>query len=150
MEIIESDLPGIGKKFVVNLEEGGTVTIVIHHDGNRELYYQKDDQSFVFTMNDEEARTISSILAGAYFRPKHVEDSKYPMGGDIFVTWIKVKKSITLGELKATEKTGCYVAAVIRNGDLIPLNPELLLEEGDTLVVVGNSKSIEELRKMLS
>jgi len=67
MPITESDLPGVGKKFEINLDDGEMV-VVIHNTGKREVFRRPNpdaDSEKVFEFSDDLARTIGSIIGGA-------------------------------------------------------------------------------------
>ena len=40
MTVYESDLPGVGKKFEVDLDDEATLVIVIHNTGKREVCHR--------------------------------------------------------------------------------------------------------------
>jgi len=66
MPITESDLPGVGKKFEIDLDDGEMV-VVIHNTGKREVFRRPTpdaDSEKVFEFSDDLARTIGSIIEG--------------------------------------------------------------------------------------
>jgi len=67
MTVYESDLPGVGKKFEVELENGERLVIVTHNTGKREVYLKADgdaDSEKMFEASDRLARKIGTILEG--------------------------------------------------------------------------------------
>jgi hypothetical protein len=69
MELEETRLPGIGSKFVLPVESGGRLTVILHNDGKRELYWFRrrgdEDPSAVITLDDDEARQLGAVLGVA-------------------------------------------------------------------------------------
>jgi len=67
----ECDLPGVGKKFVLNTYGKQRLAVIIHHEGRRELYIlDRDDEPLAsVVLQDEEARQLGAILGGAYYKP---------------------------------------------------------------------------------
>ena len=81
-EIRECDLPGIGKKFTLELDSGDKLVVVIQFSGEREVFkFMKgsDEPSSVTTLTDEEARQIGSVLSGTYFQPVLEDEQKLMM-----------------------------------------------------------------------
>ncbi len=71
VEVKESDLPGVGKKYVYQTE-GCEVIVTIQNDGRRKLFRRDDpddDAEELLDLNDQEARIIGTLLEGAYFQP---------------------------------------------------------------------------------
>jgi len=55
MTVYESDLPGVGKKFEIELDNGEHLVIVTHNTGKREVYLKADadsDSKKVFEASD--------------------------------------------------------------------------------------------------
>ena len=67
MKIRETDLPGIGKKYVVLLKSGKELVIIIYNTGRREIYLMEDEEpSCVIELTDEEAKEL-----GFWWRVPH-------------------------------------------------------------------------------
>jgi K+/H+ antiporter YhaU regulatory subunit KhtT len=68
-EIQETELPGIGRRFdLAGID--GTVSVVIHHSGRRDMYVREArprDEPTTLALTDHQARQLGAILAGAYF-----------------------------------------------------------------------------------
>ena len=68
-ELHETRLPGIGTKFTIRTGEGSRLTVILHNDGKRELYYFRrgtdDEPRSVITLDDDEARQLGAVLGGA-------------------------------------------------------------------------------------
>ncbi len=155
--ISEVDLPGVGRKYEITTYERDRFTIVIHHSGIREIYIYRDgdpDPLFAVELRDDEARQIGSILAGAFFRPKAVENLEVILQ-ELRIEWFRldarspvVGKSI--GELGIRKRTGVSVIAIIREPESVP-NPsaEEVLHAGDTIVVLGKQEGFEALRRLI-
>ena len=155
MRIKETELPGVGKKYVIELEEGGELTLIIHNTGRRELYLieeEDEEPSCVFSLTEEEARELGFLLAGTTYQT--VGTGKMEMLlKEIVMEWVKVGENSqfvgkTIAELEIRRKTGVSVIAIIRDGAVIP-SPDPYKEKilaGDTLIVVGTR---EQLLKFL-
>ena len=73
IEVRETRLPGVGKKFTMRTHLGEDVCAVVHIDGRRELYYRPDpdeDADAVIVLSDEEAHELGAILGGVGYRPE--------------------------------------------------------------------------------
>ncbi|MDQ1273559.1 MAG: TrkA domain protein, partial [Planctomycetota bacterium] len=97
-EIKECDLPGIGKKFTLELDSDDKLVVVIHSSGEREVFKfikDNDEPTSVTTLTDEEARQIGAILSGTYFQPVIEEEQKLAMK-NVTMEWIKIEFNSTL------------------------------------------------------
>ncbi|MGH3369257.1 MAG: hypothetical protein ACRDPR_04590, partial [Nocardioidaceae bacterium] len=74
-DVVEIPLPGIGQRYDVRAVEGGTVTVVIHHSGRRDVYLldERDEPKASVALTDSQARSLGAILGGAYFKPAVIE-----------------------------------------------------------------------------
>ncbi len=83
MECKEIDLPGVGKKYAINTDDGERMTIIIHTTGHREIYLFDKGADFpkaAVRLDDEEARQVGAILSGAFFQPVPSEDLETLLG----------------------------------------------------------------------
>lgn len=155
MNFKETDLPGIGKKYILQLANGQDVAIIIHLSGKREIFYfddPDDDPQFHFVMNEEEAQLLGSVLLGSYFKPEQ-EKQKELLMGKLSIEWVTIEKSCSLVgksilQSEIRKLTGVTIIAIIRNKESIinPL-PDELIKEKDVLVVVGNREQTKLFNK---
>ncbi len=149
--IKECDLPGIGKKFTLELDSGDKLVVVIHFSGEREVFKftkDNDEPSSVTTLTDEEARQIGAILSGTYFQPV-MEDEQKLMMKNVTMEWIKITDDSALAnkkleELNIRKITGVSITTIIRGETVIP-NPRSseVLKPQDTVIIIGNNEQIK-------
>ena len=93
IDLRETRLPGIGVKYGFRLDAGGRISLILHNDGKRELYWFRrahdEDPTAVITLDDDEARQLGALLGGAYERPKIVEDLEMALG-ELQIEWVAV------------------------------------------------------------
>lgn len=150
-EIKECDLPGIGKKFTLELDSGDKLVVVIHSSGEREVFKftkDNDEPTSVTTLSDEEARQIGTILSGTYFQPV-IEDEPKLMMKNVTMEWIKIVPDSILAnkkieELDIRKTTGVSITTIIRGETVIP-NPSSseIIKPQDTLIIIGNNEQIK-------
>ncbi|KTG07935.1 potassium transporter TrkA [Haloprofundus marisrubri] len=156
MTVYESDLPGVGKKFEVELNDGSQLVIVIHNTGKRELYLRESpdaDSDKLFELSDRLSRQVGTIMEGAYFQPIRTETIDTVLSDDTLIEWVKLSAESplvgkTLAESHVRQRVGVSVIAVQRGDETIS-NPEadLTLQEGDTLVVIGGQDACREFQE---
>ncbi|PCR89352.1 cation:proton antiporter regulatory subunit [Natrinema ejinorense] len=158
MTVYESDLPGVGKKFEVELEDGERLVIVTHNTGKREVYLKPDgdaDGEKIFEASDRLARKIGTILEGAYFQPVQAEQVETMLSDDTYLEWYGVAESAefagqSLAESNIRDRTGVSIVAIQRGEELIsPPTPETVLEVGDTVVVIGDREDCAQFENLL-
>jgi TrkA domain protein len=155
----ETRLPGVGSKFTLRLDAGGRLSVILHNDGKRELYYfphgTDEEPRAVITLDDDEARQLGAVVGGAYERPKIVEDLEMALG-ELQIEWIRVPDESpwigkTLAECGFRAKTGVTIIAILREPEPITgAQPSDTIERGDTLVTVGKAGKYPEFRRLLS
>jgi TrkA domain protein len=148
IDLRETRLPGIGVKYGFRLDSGGRISLILHNDGKRELYWFKradgDEPSAVITLDDDEARQLGAVLGGAYERPKIVEDLEMALG-ELQIEWVPVPdtspwigKSLAEAEFRA--KLGITIIAILREPEPVTgAQPHDVIQRGDTLVTVGKA-----------
>ncbi|MGQ3411020.1 cation:proton antiporter regulatory subunit [Natrinema versiforme] len=158
MAIYESDLPGVGKKFEVELDGDERLVIVTHNTGKREVYLKSDadaDSDKLFEVSDRLARKIGTILEGAYFQPVQAEQVETMLSDDTYLEWYGVAEGAevagrSLAEANIRDRTGVSIVAIQRGEELIsPPTPETILEVGDTLVVIGDREDCAQFEELL-
>lgn len=158
-QLEETRLPGIGTKFTIRTGEGSRLTVILHNDGKRELYYFRrgsdDEPRSVITLDDDEARQLGAVLGGAYERPKIVEDLEMALG-ELQIEWVPVPdtspwigKSLAEAEFRA--KLGITIIAILREPEpIVGAQPGDAIERGDTLVTVGKAGQYGAFRRLLA
>jgi TrkA domain protein len=148
IDLRETRLPGIGVKYGFRLDAGGRISLILHNDGKRELYWFRrtddDGPTAVITLDDDEARQLGAVLGGAYERPKIVEDLEMALG-ELQIEWVPVPETSpwigkSLAECQFRAKSGITVIAILREPEPISgAQPHHVIQEGDTLVTVGKA-----------
>jgi TrkA domain protein len=148
IDLRETRLPGIGVKYGFRLDAGGRISLILHNDGKRELYWfrRADDEgpTAVITLDDDEARQLGAVLGGAYERPKIVEELEMALG-ELQIEWVPVPDTspwigTSLAEAQFRAKNGITVIAILREPEPISgAQPHHVIQEGDTLVTVGKA-----------
>jgi TrkA domain protein len=158
IDVREARLPGVGVKYGFRLDAGGRISLILHNDGKRELYWfrRADDEepSAVITLDDDEARQLGALLGGAYQRPKIVEDLEMALG-ELSIEWVRVPDTSpligkTLAEAALRAKTGITIIAILREPEPVSgAQPNDVIQQGDTLVTVGKAGQYAAFHRML-
>jgi TrkA domain protein len=145
MTVYESDVPGVGRKFELDVGGGARAVVLLHHDGRVEVFRRDApdaDSEKLFDLTSGQANRLGSILEGAYFETVAVEDLGVPLG-DAFLEWVTVGESSpvadgSLGESGIRGETGASVIAIQRGEETHPNpDPGFVLAAGDVLVALG-------------
>lgn len=145
MTVYESEIPGVGRKFELELDEGARLVVLLHHDGRREVFRRAGPEADSEKLVDLPARTarrLGAILQGATFETVDVEDLEVPLG-EAIIEWVEVVADSTLvgnslDDVHLRQETGVSVLAVQRGAETIPNpDPDVRLEAGDVLVALG-------------
>jgi TrkA domain protein len=159
LELKETRLPGVGVKWTMTPASGSRVTVIQHNDGEREVYVHRrardEEPAVVLELHDDEARQLGALLGGAYERPKIVEELEMALG-EFQIEWIKVPNGSwangrTLAELAFRKRTGVTVIAILRESESIAgAQPDDVILDGDTIVVVGKAGQFGKVRRLLT
>ncbi|EMA36769.1 cation:proton antiporter regulatory subunit [Halococcus hamelinensis] len=159
MTVYEADLPGVGKKFEVELDDERRLVIVIHNTGRRELFVRESpdaDAEKLFEVSDRLARQVGTILEGAYFQPIRTETIDTVLSDDTLIEWAQVQPGSslvggTLAETRLRQELGVSVVAVQRGEETITNpGPETRIEPDDTLVVLGSQTACRRLDDLVA
>ncbi len=159
LDVRQTRLPGIGVKFGFTTAHGSRVTVIQHNDGDREVYVHRrasdDDPAVVLELADDEARQLGALLGGAYERPRIVEELEMALG-ELSIEWVPVPTESpwighTLADCGFRARAGVTVIAILRDPEPISgAQPEDVIMEGDTLVVVGKAGQVRDFRRLLA
>lgn len=159
MTIYEADLPGVGKKFEVELDADRRLVIVIHNTGRREVFFRPTpdaDSEKLFELSDQLAREVGTILEGAYFQPIEADRINTVIDEDSLLEWENIGENSplvgqTLREAELRNRIGISVLAIQREEEIITNpDPGAEIRAGDTLIVVGDRASLDEFDSYLS
>lgn len=157
--IRETTLPGVGRKFQVETTNGDRLVIVIHDDGTRELYHftrkNPDRVASVVTLADSEARQIAGIIGGLTYVPKALPSAEIVLD-DLLLEWYTIElRSVCIGksirDLQVRTATGASIVSIIEPDRIKRINPEAdtILNEGATLILAGDRRTITNLKRLL-
>jgi TrkA domain protein len=155
-EISETKLPGLGIRYEFTTRRGSRLGVVHHRTGRRELLiYEPEDPDTcrdVVALDEDDSRTLAELLGGS--RVEEELDRLQAVEG-LAIDWLPVDESgpyadKTVGDTRARTRTGVSIVAVLRgDGAIAAPGPEFRLQSGDTLLVVGTPRGIEELAVLL-
>lgn len=164
--IKEAELPGLGKKFEITLESGDIVSVVIHNEGTREIYYfpeEEEDPLSVVTLSDQESRQLGSIIGGSFYQPKMLEKLEAEVA-DLHIEWVKVRKNSeiagkSIGEMRLRKEHGIIIIAAIEGkkdgkkvrhkNTWINPGPSYIFTPGHTVVAAGTKEKMLLFEEML-
>ncbi|MEX0755976.1 MAG: cation:proton antiporter regulatory subunit [Actinomycetota bacterium] len=150
--VSETPLPGLGVRFEFSTETGTRLGVLQRQGGRIDLLiYDENDPDTAkesISLDEEDARTLAELLGSS----RVVEDLgrlRQQIEG-LAIDWLPIREGPfagrTIGDTEARTRTGVSIVAVVRGDDPIPApGPEQPLEFGDTLVVVGTPRGIEQL-----
>ena len=155
MNVKESDLPGVGKKFTLETDNG-EVIVILHNTGRREVFTRADpdeDSEKVLELTDKESRLFASVIEGAYFQPVADDPIEATLtDDDNLIEWLTVEEDSplvgqTLAEADIRSEYGVSVIAVQGEETVPNPEPDTVIGEGQTLVLIGPEKGYDRLRE---
>jgi len=158
-ELRETRLPGVGVRYSTKTAHGGRLTVILHNEGLREIYFfahaEDEEPKAVIRLEDDEARQIGAVIGGAYERPKVVEELEMAFG-ELSIEWVPVPDTSpaigkTLAECGFRQRTGITIIAILREPHPVPgAQPNDVVNQGDTLVTVGTLGQYPAFRRLLA
>ena len=157
--ISETYLPGVGRKFQIETVRGDRLVVVIHDDGDRELYHfdrkNLDRPASVITLTDGEARQIAGIVGGLTYVPTALPNAEVILD-DLVLDWFTIEPGAaaigkSIRDLAARTVTGASIVSLVEPNHVKRTNPEAdtVLNEGATLVLAGDRQTISALKRLL-
>lgn len=159
MNIKETELPGIGKKFDIQTRSGDNLNILIKDDGKREVQHceQGDPEHCLtkITLDDDEAKYVSAIIGGVTYKPTALDHIEVALG-DLVIEWYRLDNNFkaigkTIGDLRIRQRSGATIIAVIESNHSKHINPgpDLLLTAESIVVVLGERLHQQQIRQIL-
>ncbi|QLH83192.1 cation:proton antiporter regulatory subunit [Halosimplex pelagicum] len=157
MTIYETEVPGVGRKFEMEINGGKRLVVVLHHDGKRDVYLRPDedaDSEQLFTLSGDQSRKFGSILEGAYFQPVELDEVAVPLG-EAIIEWHEVDDEaelagVSLETASVRQRTGASIIAIQRGEETIPNpTPDTEIQPGDTLVTLGTREEQSEFETLI-
>ncbi|MCZ3389042.1 MAG: cation:proton antiporter regulatory subunit [Actinomycetia bacterium] len=157
MDVIETLLPGVGRRYEFTTSDGHRLCVVSTRDDHYTVStYDSDDPDVgrtLFRLDEDEAVTMAEILGAPRIAVKLADLSREVPGlasEQIEIAAGSRYEGKTLGDTQARTRTGSSVVALVRDDQVIasPL-PAQDLESGDVLVVIGTSEGIAKIRTLL-
>ena len=155
--IREVKLPGVGVRHEFTTEEGKYVGVVSHRSGRKELYAADPRDPDVFrrmlSLSERDARTLAELLGGSRVA-KELSELQQRIEG-LAIDWLPIREESpyagrTMGEARIRTRTGVSVVAVLKGEEAIPApEPDVAIQPGDYLVVVGTARGIEDVVELL-
>ncbi len=155
--VLETTLPGVGKKYVVLLRDGGNLAVVVRPDGDRQIYHfrEGDDRPCdVVKLDREEAQQVAGLLGRQLLHAPELEDMDLVLG-PLEIEWVTLRRGSplvgrALGESQLRQRTGASVVAVLRGKRAIA-NPtvDTVFETDDILLLIGSHEQTDAARELL-
>lgn len=157
MEVYETDVPGVGRKFEMPIDDGERLIVLIHHNGKRELFVRPSegaDSERVASLTGNQARKLGTILEGSYFQPVELDQVQVPLG-EAIIEWVDVEDDSpivgqTLRNCDARGRTGVSIIAIQRGEEtLANPDPDVEVRAGDILVALGTREEQAALTELV-
>ncbi|MDP9021971.1 MAG: cation:proton antiporter regulatory subunit [Actinomycetota bacterium] len=153
----ETQLPGVGMRYSFTTASGQRVSVLHHRTGHRQIFVSHPDDpdaaTEVLDVEGPEARLLAELLGGSQVvadldRLQHVVPG-------LALDWFEVEPGSpaagrSIEQLAVRKTTGVTIVTVLRDGQYIPSpGGELVLQPGDTAVVVGPPEAIRRVNDLL-
>ena len=145
----ETELPGVGIKYSIDIETDEQLVIVEHRVGHWELARVDSEGKTtpLLQLQSKEATALGRILSRGEVTQ---EDPRKRMLFEEFgIEWVKLEQDsplvgLTLQNAEIRARTGASVIAVLRPEGSIPSPaPDTRFRAGDTLVLIGHPDQVE-------
>lgn len=119
------------------------------HERNSELFLQKDDIVGVYALRED----VASLVQWLGPEIDHPEAMSFPTRSVEVVLTRDALAGKTLHDIKAalvgSERMGCFINTITRQGLELPQLPNTILRKGDVISLTGRTASIEALAQQL-
>jgi TrkA domain protein len=154
----ETQVPGVGVRYELDLESGQRIGVLVHRSGRRELlHYSARDPDAVETemvLTPAEGKVVADLLGGTQLVESLTQMQQRVEG--LAIDWLPIPATSpfvgrTIGDAEVRSRTGVSIVAVLRGDDAFPApGPEFVLKADDTVVVVGTPEGIRAAAELLT
>ncbi len=156
-EIHEDDLPGIGRRYRIDCDDGGVLMIVVRNSGKRDVYVLDPGTEGPASVSVDEARAkvAGAILSGE----RKAGEVAGPLAAaieDLVIDSLTLTPGSSgigrrLADLAVGSATGIRVVTIVRGQSSIhdPAGREVL-QTGDRLVFVGRRDNVPAFRRLVA
>ncbi len=145
-----TELPGVGTKHSIDLAGGDELVAVEHRAGHWELARvdATGNTTPLIQLRGREASELGRILLRSEVQEE--DPRKRLLLEEFGLEWLKLEEDsplvgTTLQSSEIRARTGVNVIAVIREeGSILSPPPDLQIESGDTLVVMGHRDQVDQ------
>lgn len=146
LDVRERILPGVGRRYELDLPDEESIAVVVHHEGRRELYRRAGadaDYERWVRLSDSQARMLGLFLVGAYYQPVP-STLEIESGSGLYIEWYEVDDELVLSGRGLAESgiesvNSVVVLGVERDGVVRSRIPdEFEFEQGDRVIVIGS------------
>ena len=157
-DVRETTLPGVGVRHDFVTSDGSDVSVLVHHDGRREIMvWDRDDPDechTVLSLSSADAATVNELLGGSRIT-EAIGSVQHEIEG-LVIDWITVVDrspavGTSLAEGAYRTRTGASIVAIVRGEQPLPApGPEFVLKPADIAVAVGTFDGLSSLRRLLT
>ena len=157
IQLREVTLPGVGKKYVLPLRDGGNLAIIVKPDGERQVYHfldQDDRPSDVVKLDEDEAQQLANLLGQAFVAAPDLGKLELALGA-LEIEWVELGDDApiigqTLTQVPLRTRTGASVVAIMRGEEALPNpDPQTMFRAGDTVLLIGSPAQCQAAQALL-
>ena len=157
MDVKETLLPGVGRRYEFENSDGQRVGVVAHRGGDFEVFLcnsaDPDTAKRVFRLRDREAEALAQILGAPRIVESYADLTKEVPGlsaGQVAIREGSRYAGRLLGDTKARTRTGASIVAIVRDEQVLASpGPDEELRAHDVLVVIGTADGITAVRQLV-
>ena len=152
----ETELPGVGTKYSLELSDGDQLVLVEHRAGHWELARVEPggQTTPLAKLQPREAGELGRILSRS---DASIEDTRKQLLFEEFgIEWVTLEDSSpligqTVQGSNVRQRTGASIVAILRSeGSVASPSPDERFASGDTLVVMGQRDQVESFLRAFS
>lgn len=157
MAVSETELPGVGRRFELDVRDRRRLVSVVHDRGPRDLYVFEPAASSAGAavhLDEQSAQQLGAVLGGSRYRPP-MSDPMVDIIDRYTVQRVVVPPGSpaherSIEDLEIRRRTGASIIA-ISSGSMAIVDPQAssVIREGDELLVVGDRDQLAAVRYAL-